>query len=61
MNCCTSSTQKPCTFSRNQKFFPGAGRVTQVVKCLPNKLEALSSNPNTATKKKKKLFPLRVS
>jgi hypothetical protein len=33
----------------------GAGRVAQVVGCLPSKHEALSSNPsNTPTKKKKK-------
>jgi hypothetical protein len=31
-----------------------AGGVTQVVECLPNKYEALSSNLGTAKKKKKK-------
>jgi hypothetical protein len=30
--------------------------VDLVVECLPNKHEALSSNPNTAKKKKKKRF-----
>jgi hypothetical protein len=28
-----------------------AGRVAQVVQCLPNKYEALSSNPSTIKKK----------
>jgi hypothetical protein len=31
-----------------------AGRVSQVVKCPPSKREALSSNPSTIKKKKKK-------
>jgi hypothetical protein len=31
-----------------------AGGVTQVVECLPNKSEALSSNPSMAKKKKKR-------
>jgi hypothetical protein len=35
-----------------------SGRVTQVVECLPNKGEALSSNPSTGGKKVKKVNPL---
>jgi hypothetical protein len=34
----------------------GAGRVTQVVVYLPSKPEALSSNPSTIKKKKKKVL-----
>jgi hypothetical protein len=30
--------------------------VAQTIKCLPSNLEALSSNPNTSQKKKKKLL-----
>jgi hypothetical protein len=32
----------------------GAGRMGQVVQCLPNKCEALSSNPTTVKRKQKK-------
>jgi hypothetical protein len=32
----------------------GAGAMAQVVECLPNKGETLSSNPSTTKKKKKK-------
>jgi hypothetical protein len=32
----------------------GAGRVSEVIECLPSDLEVLSSNPSTA--KKKKMF-----
>jgi hypothetical protein len=37
-----------------QKSHISAGRVAQVVECLPSKCEALRSSPNTAKKKKKK-------
>jgi hypothetical protein len=35
--------------------------VAQVVACLPNKCEALNSNPNTTKKKKKKKLAVQVS
>jgi hypothetical protein len=35
------------------QVYEKAGEVAQVVKCLPSKCEALSSNPTTAKKKKK--------
>jgi hypothetical protein len=45
-----------CVLFLNKLFFknymPGAGGVVQMVKCLPRRCEALSSNPSTAKKKK---------
>jgi hypothetical protein len=34
-----------------KNLFIGAGRVTQVVECLPSKNEALSSNPSVTKRK----------
>jgi hypothetical protein len=44
---CETLSQKYSTQNR-------AGGVTQVIQCLPNKCEALSSNPSTAKQRKKK-------
>jgi hypothetical protein len=42
--------------------FPWVGRVIQVVECLVSKYEALSSNPSTIKKKKKKnTFPSKTA
>jgi hypothetical protein len=44
------------TLSQNTQHKKRTGRVvTQVVECLPSKGEALSSNPSTSKKKKKKI------
>jgi hypothetical protein len=45
---------KSKTLSQKYPTQKWAGRVAQVVQCLPGKCEALSSNPNTTKKKKKK-------
>jgi hypothetical protein len=45
-----SSSGDPILKKKSQKR---AGGVAQVVELLPSKCEALSSNPNTAKKKKK--------
>jgi hypothetical protein len=43
---------KPRPYLKNTQYKKGAGRVTQVVECLPSKCEVLSSNPSTTKKKK---------
>jgi hypothetical protein len=42
------------TLSQNSSIHNRAGRVTQVIEYLPSKCEALSSNPNTDQKKRRK-------
>jgi hypothetical protein len=42
------------THLKNNPTEKRAGRVAQVIECLPSKCETLSSNPSTIKKKKKK-------